>query len=295
MQKVGAEAFAFVNFARLAVPLRIGLALSTTPWIDANVVQKFQRNGEQEEVDANGLQEQTFVEESDFGDMVMENEEKPRWSNDDEFQQEETMLYEEDKEEDFSQWSHVEERLSNIEEAVPVASGLGPMQVGDNSNYEERMASLPGAGYLNYIDEFCEPGTRSSNCAGAIKGYLDGLASTGAVASNREVNTIVGYLDSLSSNPMPSGTSRTGAAFTSYLDALSSGTAPSPPSAEAVAGYLDDLTNIESRLNKLESSVSTLPDDIAYRIVGWQESQDKKMSEELEKIKKMLEGVKSVE
>lgn len=43
MEKLGAEAFAFVNFARLAVPLRIGLALSTTPWIDENVVQKFMK------------------------------------------------------------------------------------------------------------------------------------------------------------------------------------------------------------------------------------------------------------
>lgn len=43
LQKLGAEAFAFVNFARLAVPLRIGLALSTTPWIDENVVQKFMK------------------------------------------------------------------------------------------------------------------------------------------------------------------------------------------------------------------------------------------------------------
>ena len=41
MQKIGAEAFAFVNFARFAVPLRIGLALSTTPWIDKNIVKKF--------------------------------------------------------------------------------------------------------------------------------------------------------------------------------------------------------------------------------------------------------------
>jgi hypothetical protein len=39
--KMGAEAFAFVNFARFAVPLRIGLALSTTPWIQNNVVDKF--------------------------------------------------------------------------------------------------------------------------------------------------------------------------------------------------------------------------------------------------------------
>lgn len=39
--KLGAEAFAFVNFARLAVPLRIGLALSTTPWVQENVVDRF--------------------------------------------------------------------------------------------------------------------------------------------------------------------------------------------------------------------------------------------------------------
>ena len=41
MSKLGAEAFAFVNFARFAVPLRIGLALSTTPWIKENVVDRF--------------------------------------------------------------------------------------------------------------------------------------------------------------------------------------------------------------------------------------------------------------
>ena len=40
MAKLGAEAFAFVNVARFAVPLRIGLALSTTPWVRDNVVQK---------------------------------------------------------------------------------------------------------------------------------------------------------------------------------------------------------------------------------------------------------------
>jgi hypothetical protein len=39
--KLSAEAFAFVNFARFAVPLRIGLALSTTPWIQQNIVDRF--------------------------------------------------------------------------------------------------------------------------------------------------------------------------------------------------------------------------------------------------------------
>lgn len=44
LQKLGAEAFAFVNFARFAVPLRIGLALSTTPWIQENIVERFNMN-----------------------------------------------------------------------------------------------------------------------------------------------------------------------------------------------------------------------------------------------------------
>jgi len=44
---LGAEAFAFVNFARFAVPLRIGLALSTTPWIDENIVKRFLKKDEE--------------------------------------------------------------------------------------------------------------------------------------------------------------------------------------------------------------------------------------------------------
>ena len=41
MGYVGAEAFAFVNFARFAVPLRIGLALSTTGWVKENIVDRW--------------------------------------------------------------------------------------------------------------------------------------------------------------------------------------------------------------------------------------------------------------
>ncbi len=47
--KLGAEAFAFVNVARFAVPLRVGLALSTTPWVDENVVQRFLSKDEDKE------------------------------------------------------------------------------------------------------------------------------------------------------------------------------------------------------------------------------------------------------
>lgn len=44
LAKLGAEAFAFVNVARFAVPLRIGLALGTTPWVQANIVDRFQKD-----------------------------------------------------------------------------------------------------------------------------------------------------------------------------------------------------------------------------------------------------------
>lgn len=47
LKKLGAEAFAFVNFARFAVPLRIGLALGTTPWINENIVEKFLKKDEE--------------------------------------------------------------------------------------------------------------------------------------------------------------------------------------------------------------------------------------------------------
>jgi len=40
--KLGAEAFAFVNLARFAVPLRIGLALSTVPWVQGNIIDKIE-------------------------------------------------------------------------------------------------------------------------------------------------------------------------------------------------------------------------------------------------------------
>ena len=43
LAQLGAEAFAFVNLARFAVPLRIGLALSTVPWVQANVLDRIDR------------------------------------------------------------------------------------------------------------------------------------------------------------------------------------------------------------------------------------------------------------
>jgi len=40
MKALGTEAFAVINIARLANPLRFGLALTTAPWIQRNILDK---------------------------------------------------------------------------------------------------------------------------------------------------------------------------------------------------------------------------------------------------------------
>ncbi|CAJ1968335.1 unnamed protein product [Cylindrotheca closterium] len=44
-KQLGGEAFVFVNLARFAVPIRIGLALSTVPWVQTNLVDRFSKGG----------------------------------------------------------------------------------------------------------------------------------------------------------------------------------------------------------------------------------------------------------
>jgi hypothetical protein len=65
LAKLGAEAFAFVNVARFAVPLRIGLALSTTPWIQENVMNRFFKNKDDDDQNnINNKQEDDIVVET---------------------------------------------------------------------------------------------------------------------------------------------------------------------------------------------------------------------------------------
>mmetsp|Transcript_27934 Transcript_27934/g.67315 ORF Transcript_27934/g.67315 Transcript_27934/m.67315 type:complete len:756 (+) Transcript_27934:376-2643(+) len=284
LKKLGLEAFAFVNFARLAVPIRIGLALSTIPWVEENILGKFREEEDAEEEEEEELMASTATlgylqppSAKGFpGDSI------------------EQQIEDEDA---TSNIAEVEERLTKMEtEASRIAS-----KALDSIN----------AGIDPSLLEYCEPGEVNEDCSESIQGYLGSLASTGAVATDGEVKAIVGYLDSLSSNITPN--QETGVAFTNYLDALSEGYIPAPSSAEAVASYLDVLSSssddettregesisndmktdtrineVEERLVRLEASVTSLPDDIASRLVDWQISQDKKLSDEMEKITKLL-------
>ena len=46
---IATEAFAYINIARLAAPLRIAFALSSTSWIQSNVVDRFSSKDKKEE------------------------------------------------------------------------------------------------------------------------------------------------------------------------------------------------------------------------------------------------------
>ena len=70
LSKLGAEAFAFVNFARFAVPLRIGLALGTTPWVQENIVDVFLAEKETDKMD----NEPVAVEEAAIDEVAAESE-----------------------------------------------------------------------------------------------------------------------------------------------------------------------------------------------------------------------------
>jgi hypothetical protein len=74
LSKLSAEAFAFVNFARFAVPLRIGLALGTIPWIQDNIVDVFLADSDND----NGSDEKDVAVIDDGNDKVDEEEETTR-------------------------------------------------------------------------------------------------------------------------------------------------------------------------------------------------------------------------
>ena len=307
-RKLGLEAFAFVNFARLAVPIRVGLALSTIPWVEENILKRV--NGIQDENDEYAeveSEEATIAASIENEQYLQENkaeEDGGVYSNT-------QFSYDDDidmKDDGSLAASKVEDWLSQFETEVSriSSSALQKMNAGIDPALLQKKQTDTNRGDGDF-GEYCEPGQVKEDCAEYIRGYLDTLASTGAVATAGEVKAIVGYLDSLSSNVTPNES--TGEAFTNYLDALSTGYIPAPSSARAVFSYLDALSDVtttsatkevdsgpvgsrisevEDRLNRLESSINNLPDDIASRLVEWQISQEKKMAEDTERIMKLL-------
>ena len=260
LKQLSLNAFLFVNVARLAAPLRIGLALASVPWVEENILSRFNNDEAVEGVENGGY-------------------------NSADIESEQVMLT---------------QSPENLQSTQSLNAGIDPalLQKKEKSKY------VPGDNTGN-IEDYCEPGKVDEDCSESIKGYLDELSDTGAVATDGEVQIIVNYLDSLSCNFVLPNENTRGAAFTNYLDALSTGFVPPPSSANAVKTYLDELSNdadqieydtrvneVEGRLRQLEGSFNTLPDNIAERIVN---AQNEKIEKEMEKIRKVLLDGKSLE
>jgi hypothetical protein len=272
VRKVGLEAFAFVNIARLAVPIRIGLALSTIPWVEQNIVNRFNNRG-LVEVDPNEDADMEFEEAK--VDQSMQRYDSA------------------DNNTQTIKTQRVIRTSDGMSVVVPLQSIAteSSMIVRYDQSVGNRDDELINADDWNdgSFGEYCEPGKVNQDCAESIRGYLDSLASTSAIATDGEVKAIVGYLDSLSSNVSQNNNTRKG--FVNYLDALSSGYIPPPSSATTVANYLDALSGVatiasttsvgqlesgpvssrikevEERLNRIESSITRLPDDIIRLLV----------------------------
>ncbi len=295
LKKLGLEAFAFVNVARFAVPIRIGLALSTVPWVTEKILPIFSRSNENK--DGNSASEDELSPQ-----VIPDEKQIPNEVADKSFVPTTTLSSPiDDVEADESSGiSQVESRLRQIETDAMRLSTMSPESMTSWVDRTPLRELNIDTGSFSNIYDYCEPGQMNSACSESIKGYLDSLARTGAIATDGEVKIIVRYLDSLSSNVMPKNRNR-GAAFTNYLDALSMGSIPAPTSAMAVANYLDVLSKepttrineVEERLSRLESSIASLPDEIASRLATWQMNQDKKMNDDMETIMKLLVDVKS--
>jgi hypothetical protein len=273
VRKVGLEAFAFVNIARLAVPIRIGLALSTIPWVEQNIVNRFNRS--LVEVDPNKDADMEF-EEAKVDQSLQQYDSA---DNSTQTMQTQRVIRTSDGMSVVVPWQPIVTESSMI---VRYDQSVG------NRDDEEINAD---DWYDGSFGEYCEPGKVNEDCAESIQGYLDSLASTSAIATDREVKAIVGYLDSLSSNESQNNSTRTG--FVNYLDALSSGYISPPSSATTVANYLDALSGVtpmaaptsvgqlesglvssrikevEERLNQIESSITRLPDESKIAC-GWE-------------------------
>lgn len=171
----------------------------------------------------------------------------------------------------------------------------------------------------DYLDNLADSGAvASSNEVKAIVGYLDSLGSntSGAGEKKKVGAAFTSYLDALSAGSAPPPSSAQ--AVKTYLDTLN-GTlaarklvtspiipsfAQQPPPAASTslppvaantitpdfAQYDNRLTSIEGRVSSLEMKVDKLPDQVFEKIEAWQTKYEARMSEEVKKIVRAMQG-----
>lgn len=137
------------------------------------------------------------------------------------------------------------------------------------------------------VKEFCDGGKVDNECAETINDFLVDVNSNNGDEPSAEqketANAVLSYLDSLSSaptadrvaaemldlsrqqasKPIEESKPKTSEAFSSYLGELSNGNVSAPKDAQSVVSYLESL---EGRLDKLETNIADMPDQIASKM-----------------------------
>ncbi len=169
----------------------------------------------------------------------------------------------------------------------------------------------------DYLDNLADSGAvATSNEVKAIVGYLDSLgSSTSTFGEKKKVGAaFTSYLDALSAGSAPPPSSAQ--AVKTYLDTLNgavparmlvtspvipSSSQPSPVASAPLpvasttstpdfAQYDNRLTSIEGRVASLETKVDRLPDQVFEKIEAWQTKYEARMSEEVKKIVRAMQG-----
>ena len=181
VKKISLNAFLFVNVARFAVPLRIGLALATVPWVEENILRRF-NTGEQEEEKLSESEQITMTSDLNSGidPTLLQKKKKPNVPG------ENTGNIE-----DYCKPGKVDEECAeSVKEYLDDIANTGKIATDDEArtivNYLDSLSSnvtppngysTTGSAFTNYLDALSEGSIPSPSSAKAVQTYLNDLTT----------------------------------------------------------------------------------------------------------------------
>lgn len=208
MKKISLNAFLFVNVARLAVPLRIGLALATVPWVEANILSRFGNKEQDEESTLSESEQVTMTSDLNSGidpTLLQKKKKYVRGDNSGNI-------------EDYCEPGKVDEECAeSVKEYLDDIANTGKVATDDEArtivNYLDSLssnASPPNGSttikaFTSYLDALSEGSIPSPSSAKAVQTYLNDLSTEDSTSAGQRVTVVEDRLSKIegSLNNMP--------------------------------------------------------------------------------------------
>lgn len=208
-KKISLNAFLFVNVARLAVPLRIGLALATVPWVEANILSRFGNKEQDEENTISESEQVTMTSDLNSGiDPTLLQKKKKKYVPGDNTGNIEDYCEPGKVDEECAE--SVKDYLDNIAETGKVASDDEAKTIVNyldslSSNITPPNGSTTGRAFTTYLDALSQGSIASPSSAKAVQTYLNVLSTDQDSTSTHRVEEVEDRLSRLegSLNNMP--------------------------------------------------------------------------------------------